>query len=250
MEQNYNIKSTLRKLALIGNLPIQFSINDRRTITFRCPTVREVSSELGILKTISLLSLTPETIKKQKIPLNFNLNTKGDILQSLIFMKYEDSILNNYFVRFIENAEIKNDKEIFVQGEKVLSFELQYIADIMLVGLGQKEYEGKDEELEEKKEEEINPAIAKILQAQKESEEKLKKAKQKKSSNNKLTIEEVMLSLVYEFGIPFEKLLDMNYFGVVWCFGYVGKVDAHKMNQMILSSGMSKEKNYSYWLNK
>jgi hypothetical protein len=249
MEQNYNIKTTLEKIVLINNLPVQFSINDRRPITFRCPTIREMITDLDFMSFLSALSLTPEKIKEQNIKLSFTTNTRGEIIQGLIFINEVNNVLQKYFVKLLQGAELVNNREIFVNGEKVLSYEWQYIADTILVSLGQEEYVDK-KQTETEKESESNPIISKILQAQKESEEKLKKAKQKKSSNNKLTIEEVMLSLVYEFGIPFEKLLDMNYFGVVWCFGYVGKVDAHKMNQMILSSGMSKEKNYSYWLNK
>jgi hypothetical protein len=248
MEQNYNIKTTLEKIILINNLPIQFSINDRRPITFRCPTIREMITDLDFLSFLSVLSLTPEKIKEQNIKLSFTTNTRGEIIQGLIFINEVNNVLQKYFVKLLQGAELVNNREIFVNGEKVLSYEWQYIADTILVSLGQEEYVDK-KQTEKQKEVESNPIMSKILQAQKENEDKIKKAKQKQSSNN-ITFEEVMLSILYEFGIPFEKMLDMNYYGVLWCFGYVGKVDAHKMNQMILSSGMSKEKNYNYWLNK
>ena len=78
---------------------------------------------------------------------------------------------------------------------------------------------------------------------------KIVKVKAKKSTNN-ITVEQIMLAVTYEFGITPKDLLDSNYFSLVWYFSYVGKVDAHKLNQMILSSGLSKQKSYSYWLNK
>jgi hypothetical protein len=59
-----------------------------------------------------------------------------------------------------------------------------------------------------------------------------------------------VLAICYEFGFNTKEVMNLNYFGVVWYFSYVGKVDAHKLNQQILGSGMSKQKNYSYWLNK
>jgi hypothetical protein len=205
MEQNYNIKTTLEKIVLINNLPVQFSINDRRPITFRCPTIREMITDLDFMSFLSALSLTPEKIKEQNIKLSFTTNTRGEIIQGLIFINEVNNVLQKYFVKLLQGAELVNNREIFVNGEKVLSYEWQYIADTILVSLGQEEYVDK-KQTETEKESESNPIISKILQAQKESEEKLKKAKQKKSSNNKLTIEEVMLSLVYEFGIPLEKL--------------------------------------------
>jgi hypothetical protein len=47
-----------------------------------------------------------------------------------------------------------------------------------------------------------------------------------------------------------KELLNKTYFSLIWHFGFVSRVDAHKLNQMILSSGMSKQKSYNYWLNK
>jgi hypothetical protein len=126
-----------------------------------------------------------------------------------------------------------------------MSYELDYIIDKILISIGQKNFEEEEKTNEEK----LDPVMAKILQAQKESEEKLKKSKQKKSEGG-LSIEQIMLAVTYEFRIPSKDLLELNYFGVIWYFSYVGKVDAHKLNQMILSSGMSKQKSYSYWLNK
>lgn len=249
MEQASNIRSSLDKLALINNLPVEFSIDNRRTISFRCPTIRELTSELDIRLFIGLISLTPEKIKELKINLPFNGKDPGSIVQGLLFSDEYTGVLSKYLLRFVTNAKY-GDKEISVDGEKVLSYELDYIVHVMLISLSKKEYDEDNSEDEQKKLEKENPIMAKILAAQKEAEEKLKKAKSKKDKSSNYSTEEIMLAVSYEFNVPFEKMLDMNFFGVIWYFGYVGKVDAHKLNQMILSSGMSKQKNYNYWLNK
>lgn len=243
MAQQSNIRTTLDKISLIYNLPVEFSINDRRPIRFTCPTIKESLSSIDFTNFLGLISLTPEKLKQQKIQMNFKIEHIGDILQGYIYLNTEEKVLKKYLTKYIENCEFK-DKQVFVNNEKVMSYELEYIATVMLFSLGQKEYADKQEE----KLEEINPIMAEILRKQKEAEEKLKKAKA--SKNEKLSIEEIMLAVSYEFHLDYEKVLSMSYYGLIWYFGYVGKVDAHKLNQLILSSGMSKQKKYNYWLNK
>lgn len=243
MAQQFSIRSTLDKFVLIHNLPIEFFIENRRPIKFRCPSIREVSSDLNLRIFIGLMTLDKKQIAELKFKVNVKINDYGSLAQAFLFDDNYNKIISKYLVMFIQNAEYKN-KEIHVDNEKLNSYELNYIIETIMVSLSRKDYEEK----QEAKEEEVNPIMAKILAAQKESEEKLKKKKQKGGKG--YSIEEILLAVSYEFGISLEELLNRNYFSLIWHFSFVAKVDAHKLNQMILSSGMSKQKNYSYWLNK
>jgi hypothetical protein len=243
-QQTYRINSTFDRMSLIHNVPVQFSINERRVIEFSFPTIRDSLGDIDFKTFLGVISLTPERIKEKDLKLNFIVKIHGDIIQGLIANDDYSKLLVPYLLKYIKNSEYK-DKAIFVDDEKIMSYELDYIIDKILISIGQKNFEEEEKTNEEK----LDPAIAKILQAQKESEEKLKKIKQKKSEGG-LNIEQIMLAVTYEFRISSKDLLELNYFGVIWYFSYVGKVDAHKLNQMILSSGMSKQKSYNYWLNK
>jgi hypothetical protein len=244
-QQTYRINSTFDKMSLIHNTKVQFSVNDRRVIEFRFPTVKETLGDLQFKVFLGIIILTPEEIKKRDLKFNFKIEKVGDLIQGLIASRDYFKNIVPYLLKYITNSEYK-DAEIYVDNEKIMSYELNYIVEKILISVGQSTFKE-----EEKKEniENINPMMANILKAQKESEEKLKKKKEK-NSQGKLSIEEIMLAVTYEFGISQKDLLDLNYFSIIWYFGYVGKVDAHKLNQMILSSGMSKQKSYSYWLNK
>jgi hypothetical protein len=246
MEQQSTIKTTLEKLSLIENLPIEFSIQNRRLIRFTCPSVYDLTTELEFKIFISVISLTPEKMKEFNIIVNFDSSSVGKIIQGFMGFSDYSNILLKYFKKYIKNSEIV-DKSIFVENEKVLSDELEYIAHVIQISVGQKSFEEKQEseaELED-------PVMGRIIKAQREAEEKLKKIKAKKAKDGKgYSIEEIMLSVSYEFGYEIKELLNKTYFSLIWYFGFVSKVDAHKMNQLILSSGMSKQKSYSYWLNK
>ena len=244
MEQQHNINSTFDKMSLIHNIPVQFSIDERRPIEFSFPTIRDSLGDINFKTFLGIIGLTPEKIKEKNLKLNFIVQIHGDIIQGLIANEDYSKLLVPYLLKYIKNSEYM-DKAIFVNHEKVMSYELDYIIDKILISIGQKNFD-EEEKIDEEK---LNPAIAKIMKAQKESEEKLKKIKQKKSEGG-LNIEQIMLAVTYEFGITSKDILELNYFGLIWYFSYVGKVDAHKLNQMILSSGMSKQKSYNYWLNK
>jgi hypothetical protein len=250
MEQKNKIDSSLQELSLIYNLPVTFSLNNRRDITFRCPSIGDLFIDKDLKKFLGYIALTPEKIKESKNTINlpFKYATQGDIVKGLITFSEFAPLLAKYFLKCIDNSEYK-ERDIYVDNVKILSEEFDYIAKVILVSLNQITYDKVEIKPEEEKEK-IDPMFQKILDKQKEAEDKLKKVKAKKDKSKGLSLEQIMLAISYEFHMSPDYLLKLNYFGLVWYFGYVGKVDAHKLNQMILSSGMSKQKNYSYWLNK
>jgi hypothetical protein len=249
MEQQFNIRTSLDKTGLIHNLPIEFFINNRRPIKFKCPTIKDSLTELDFKSFVGLLSLNPEQIKENNINLLVKPDNYGNLAIGLLFDENYSKYIVGYFLKYIDKSEYK-DKTLYINDVKVISQELNYIVETIMISVGRKEY--KEDLNEDKKIEEENPIMAKILAAQKEAEEKLNKIKQKKAKNSGkgYTIEEIMLAVSYELGLSMDYLLNLNYYALIWYFGFAAKVDAHKLNQMILSSGMSKQKSYSYWLNK
>ena len=247
MEQQNKIKTTLQKISLIENIPVQFSINERRIIEFKFPTVYDLMADLEFKKFMSIISLTPEKVKELKLNLPFDTTEHGKLIQGLIGFTEYSQLLLKYFKKFVKDSEII-ENALVVNSEKIMSYELQYIVEVMQMSLGQKVF---IEDAEENSGINKDSLIGKILEQQKAAEEKLRKVKAKKAANGKgYSIEEIMLAISYEFGLTLQELLNKTYFALIWYFGYVSKVDAHKLNQQILSSGMSKQKSYNYWLNK
>ena len=248
MEQQFNIRTSLDKTGLIHNLPIEFFVNNRRPIKFKCPTIKDSLTELDFKSFVGLLSLNPEQIKENNINLLVKPDNYGNLAIGLLFDENYSKYIVGYFLKYIDKSEYK-DKTLYINDVKVITQELEYIVETIMISVGRKQY--KEDVSEQKKVEEENPIMAKILAAQREADEKLKKKKQKQKSGGKgYTIEEIMLSVSYELGFSMDYLLNLNYYALIWYFGFAAKVDAHKLNQMILSSGMSKQKSYSYWLNK
>lgn len=248
MEQQNKIKTTLQKISLIENIPIQFNIDERRIIEFKCPTVYDLVSDLDFKKFMSIISLTPEKVKELKLNLPFDTSEHGKLIQGFMAFSEYSKLLLKYFNKFVKDSEIV-ENTLVVNSEKVMSYELKYIVEVMQMSLGQKVFI--EDDAAENKNLDSDSPMGKLLQKQKAAEEKLKKVKAKKTASGKgYSIEEIMLAISYEFGLTLNELLNKTYFALIWYFGYVSKVDAHKLNQQILSSGMSKQKSYNYWLNK
>jgi hypothetical protein len=249
MEQQQTIRTTFEKTSLINHLPIEFTINDRRNIKFIYPTVEELISDLDLQLFITLINLTKEKIESMNMKLPFKLDSRAGI--ALNFMAYTEysELLSKYFTRYVNTCEFK-DNALFVKDQKIILEEMEYIIKVILISCGIES--STEEELSSKmtKSDSVSPEIQAILKKQKESEEKIRQIKQKKAEKSGFTIEQVMLAITYEFGIPIRDLIKLNYYAIFWYFGFVGKVDSHKLNQLIISSGFSKKKDYSYWLNK
>jgi hypothetical protein len=248
MEQQQIIKSTFEKNTLINHLPVEFRLNERRNIKFTYPTVEDLLTDLDLQLFLTLIGLTKEKIKENKIPVNFPIENRGQIISNLIAFSDYGIVLKKYFVKYIENVELKEDG-IYASEVKLNSEEFDYIAWIILISCGAEQVN--DEDIgPAKKIEKLTPEMEEILAKQKEAEERLRRIKQKKAKNSGFTIEQIMLAISYEFGTSMKDLIKLNYYALFWYFSFVGKVDSHKLNQLIISSGFSKKKDYSYWLNK
>lgn len=248
MEQQQTIRSTFEKNSLINHLAVEFSLESRRNIKFTYPTIEDLLSDLDLQLFITLIGLNKEKLKQSKIQVNFPVDTRGEIISNFIAFTDYGIILKKYFLKYIQDAKEKEDG-LYVGELKIISKEFDYIAWVILISCGVEQVQ--DEEISPvKKVEKLTPEMEAILAKQKESEERLRKIKQKKAKNSGFTIEQIMLAITYEFGIPMKDLVKLNYYSIFWYFSFVGKVDSHKLNQLIISSGFSKKKDYSYWLNK
>jgi hypothetical protein len=248
MEQQQTIRSTFEKNALINHLPVEFSLENRRNIKFKYPSIEELLSELDLQLFLTMVGLNKKKIEEAKILVNFPIESRGEIISNFIAYTDYGKVLKKYFKNYIDKCEEKDDG-LYVDDLKINSKEYEHIAWVILVSCGAEQVDDKDIG-PAKKVEKLTPEMEEILKKQKEAEEKLNRIKQKKAKNSGFTIEQIMLAITYEFAIPMKDLIKLNYYALFWYFSFVGRVDSHKLNQLIISSGFSKKKDYSYWLNK
>lgn len=168
-------------------------------------------------------------------------STKLELITTLLTKFEEKDVLMEKIKEIILDINIKNDK-IYI-GTKILKkVELERITQILEIIMGQKT----NLELEEK---ELSPDEKRLKQL----EEKVQAKKQKQKSevqgaeSDENAIENIMIAVIYEFGFDFEKIMNMNYFTLIWYYSFTGKLHVYRINQQAIASGMVKKINTDYF---
>lgn len=217
MERVLISNTNLSSFLIIMNGIISFqSLEDRRPIHFILPTIRDSLMNTDFLLFMSILYSEPEHFKNLK--LNFSAKNKGELLLGFLITENDyRNILCKYFLKYILNSELKADG-IYIDDQKIASYELEYIANVLLISMGYKKIEDlvtktSKEDEEEKK---LSEVEKRLLERQRIAEEKLRKAKERRDKNDltDLTQEKIMLAVMHEFNLSIEDLKNMNYYAI------------------------------------
>jgi len=233
------------KINLLRNGTIQFLNFNENIISFNCPTITDMYDELDFNIFIHLLELTPNEIRKYKLP--FIAKEKANIIKGLISHTEYSKYLIKYFTKYINNFDYKN-KELYINNNLLTNDELEFIIEAILIACGRKEYFIQKENTIEASEEEDNSMVRELMEQAKKAEEKVQKANKYKQQNSQdgLSTDDVMMAILYEFpSLQINDIFAMNYFTMSWYFSYIGKIDQHRINTMAYANGAMK-KNYKH----
>lgn len=188
----------------------------------------------------------------------FSFKNRADLIYGLTLWSDLSWLLQSYFSRYIHGITFLKNK-ILINENKLTKEDLLGIVEILLVSIGYKSYNFKGNAVEEKEEKQPkNERIKKLLEKEKEVQEKLKAAKQQKSTESgglKSDFEDYFIGLIYEFGLSLEDIYNMTGFALGWHMSYMHKVDIHKLEQIQFGNGTvggkkgSKPK-YNYFVDK
>lgn len=183
---------------------------------------------------------------------------KGDLLKYLIrFDNSYKELLQKYFLKYVGNSVIEK-KEFLVNGQQLTPFLFEVISTIILIAGGNKPIEEINKYFDDnikvktentKEEEGLSDAAKKMLQKQRELEEKVRKAKNKNKETQSISLEQIIVSLMYEFKFSQDEIKAMNYFTISWYFGYAYRLDLHKVTQVAAGNGaLDKKHPYKFYL--
>lgn len=254
-EVKQKIKTNFNIPVILKGGPVVFSIEGRRPIYVKLPTLSDSMESLDFNTFIALLMITPERLKEFKIEFPFETDSQGKIIQGMLQIKEFSTVLKHFLGKYIISSQIK-EKEIFLEDEKILSYELEYIANVILIAAGYKFFdENLTSNLEKQMEEEkkvSDPVLRELLKKEREAELKLKRAKDKK--NNKeasdFKLEDLLITVSHEFNMKLSEVFDLNFYTLIWYYSFVYKIDVHKVHQIAAGNGLLKKgQSYKHWLN-
>lgn len=228
------------RIQMLRNKPIRIAReNEGEYLFVQGPTIGEIYEDEKLFLASQILTMQDKELKKF---LNIDiedLNKMGMI--TMILTRFsEKEIMLERFQKIILGLNI-NKGRIFVDKDPLKEKELERIEEILLIILGQRR-----EDKEEKPEEEnLSPQEKRMKELEEKVRAKKEKAKEQNDDDN--IIENIMISVIYEFGFSIEQIMNMNYFTLIWYYSYTGKLHVYRINQHAIGSGMVKKINTDYF---
>ena len=228
---------TFNRIQMLSNKPIRIAREKQDSYLFvQGPTIGQVYEDDKLFLATQILIMPEKELKNFLNSSESKLN-KLELLTLLLTSYQEKDILLEKFKQIILGLYVKEDR-LYIDKQLLKQQEVLRIESILQIIMGQK--------VEEKEEEpELSPQEKRL----KDLEEKVKAKKQKQEVQPEEDngIENIIIAVIYEFGFDFEKIMNMNYFTLIWYYSYTGKLHVYRINQQAISSGMVKKINTDYF---
>jgi hypothetical protein len=231
---------TFNRIQMLRNMPMKVARENKDEYLYvQGPSIGDLYED-DKLFLVSQILLMKENELKDFLKIE-DKSTKLELITTLLTKFEEKDVLMEKIKKIILDINIKNDK-IYIGAKILKKVELERITQILEIIMGQKT----NLEPEEK---ELSPDEKRLKQL----EEKVQAKKQKQKSevqsaeNDENAIENIMIAVIYEFGFDFEKIMNMNYFTLIWYYSFTGKLHVYRINQQAIASGMVKKINTDYF---
>lgn len=228
---------TFNRIQMLSNKPIRIAREKQDSYLFvQGPTIGQVYEDDKLFLATQILIMPEKELKNFLNSSESKLN-KLELLTLLLTSYQEKDILLEKFKQIILGLYVKEDR-LYIDKQLLKQQEVVRIESILQIIMGQK--------VEEKEEQpELSPQEKRL----KDLEEKVKAKKQKQEVQPEEDngIENIIIAVIYEFGFDFEKIMNMNYFTLIWYYSYTGKLHVYRINQQAISSGMVKKINTDYF---
>jgi hypothetical protein len=231
---------TFNRIQALRNSKIKVAREDEKTYFYiQGPTIGELYDDDRLFLVCQILLMGTEELKSfLKIEEDIS---KLQIITMLLTKLDENEDLTTKLKKIIIDLNIKNEV-IHIGQSRLKASELEKVSEVLQILMGQ---------TNKVQEEKLSPDEKRL----RDLEAKVKAKKEQQSGNEKLddqesdknNIEDIILSVIYEFGFDFEKIMNMNYFTLIWYYSYTSKLHVYRINQHAIGSGMVKKINTDYF---
>jgi hypothetical protein len=231
---------TFNRIQALRNSKIKVAREDEKTYFYiQGPTIGELYDDDRLFLVCQILLMGTEELKSfLKIEEDIS---KLQIITMLLTKLDENEDLTTKLKKIIIDLNIKNEV-IHIGQSRLKASELEKVSEVLQILMGQ---------TNKVQEEKLSPDEKRL----RDLEAKVKAKKEQQSGNakpddqesDKNNIEDIILSVIYEFGFDFEKIMNMNYFTLIWYYSYTSKLHVYRINQHAIGSGMVKKINTDYF---
>jgi hypothetical protein len=201
---------TFNRIQLLRNSPIKILRDDLKSFIYiQGPTIGDLYDDEIYFFSLQLMTMPMEDLQKFLNVTNKKL-TRIEIINIVLKEAEEKEMILQSLKKiilqcdFTDNFLEKNDIEISNE-------EMKKISRILKVIMGQEKYE----EYDGKEEKELTELEIKQKLLEEKIQKKKKTEKPGTESEDKNVLEDIIISLTYEFGLKIEDIMNMNYFTVL-----------------------------------
>jgi hypothetical protein len=230
------------KIQLLRNKPIQIERDEVGTfIRVQPPTISNLYDDSLFFFTIQLVTMELEELKDFLKVQNKKFN-RINIINTVLEEAKESHEILSHLQKIIFDLSFE-EGFLCVDRIEITNKEIEKISKLLRIAIGEERYEEYSEEPKE-----LTDQEKRLL----ELEEKIKKKKETqketdKTVESKSVLEDIIISVTYEFGFTMEHIMNMNYFTLLWYYSYTGRIHVYRINQFAIGSGMVKKINTDYF---
>jgi hypothetical protein len=231
---------TFNRIQALRNSKIKVAREDEKTYFYiQGPTIGELYDDDRLFLVCQILLMGTEELKSfLKIEEDIS---KLQIITMLLTKLDENEDLTTKLKKIIIDLNIKNEV-IHIGQSRLKASELEKVSEVLQILMGQ---------TNKVQEEKLSPDEKRLrdleAKVKAKKEQQLGNAKLDDQESDKNNIEDIILSVIYEFGFDFEKIMNMNYFTLIWYYSYTSKLHVYRINQYAIGSGMVKKINTDYF---
>ena len=231
---------TFNRIQALRNSKIKVAREDEKTYFYiQGPTIGELYDDDRLFLVCQILLMGTEELKSfLKIEEDIS---KLQIITMLLTKLDENEDLTTKLKKIIIDLNIKNEV-IHIGQSRLKASELEKVSEVLQILMGQ---------TNKVQEEKLSPDEKRLrdleAKVKAKKEQQLGNAKPDDQESDKNNIEDIILSVIYEFGFDFEKIMNMNYFTLIWYYSYTSKLHVYRINQHAIGSGMVKKINTDYF---
>lgn len=245
-----NFKTNFSKLALLGNEKIKIYFDDK-TVEFAPPNLQLYLLNVEFMEFKALFGLEIDDFNKQFNQTHFIVETKYDILMTILKTGYQQDNILKYLSIVFPNLEYREDL-LYVDDKALIDEEFDLLIRILNISCAEVEI---DPFLKEIGKGSTSKGIELLNDIQKKNQEKIDairnkntKTKDKSSTkDNAITIDQIVFAIMYEFSLKIDDIYRMNMFTLLYYWSYISKVVDNQIQ--IVAAGNGNIKKFTYFIN-
>jgi hypothetical protein len=220
------------KLQLLRNKEFYFVNTKEERVYFTVPTLDDYIGDEKMLNFFSLLQVSLNDLNEET-----KIENKLELLMYLLNSELYLAEIVETLHKLMKDVSVRTTG-LFYKDYSIQPQEFEWLLNSWLISLGIKSFDEKPEE--------PDVVLSDMDRKMKESEEKIKRIKQKREeeTNSELSLDKILAAVMKEFRLKMSELLEMNLFSIFWYYNMSLRYNNYRVETIAYGNGLIKKHKY------